>query len=169
MICEICGRAIESGVKVRVEGSVVTTCSGCTGMGEVVDPVSVKKEEEKKMEAPPVSASKKVPKKPVFDVEKDEQYQLKEDFGDVIRRAREKKGWKQEELGKMVNEPSSLIHRVELERIQPNQKLARKLEGKLKVKLLKPKEELDAEVSVSGEKKDLTLGDLVVVKKRPKK
>ena len=41
MECELCGRSMIEGRKVKVEGSIVTVCDQCSEYGEVVKPVPV--------------------------------------------------------------------------------------------------------------------------------
>ena len=43
MQCEICAKIIAEGKKVRLEGSVVTTCDSCASYGTVIEEVSTKK------------------------------------------------------------------------------------------------------------------------------
>lgn len=155
MMCELCGKRITEGVKIRLEGVVVTACTGCRGLGEVVEEVKPQKPRKK-------PAPVKV-KKQEFNV--DVEYELIDGFGDKIKAAREKLGWTQEDLGKKVNETHSLIHRMESGRYEPSVEVARKLERKLDVRLLAPSEEAEAPTA-AGEVKDVTLGDMVVVRKR---
>ncbi|MBD3388910.1 MAG: TIGR00270 family protein [Candidatus Altiarchaeales archaeon] len=159
MMCELCGKPVKEGFKVRLEGGVVTACRGCSRHGEVV----------KEMR----HAGKPKPRKPKPQKEKDSgfsmegEYELVDGYGPKVKSAREKRGWKQEDLGRAVNEPHSLIHRIELEKMEPSVGVARKLENKLGVRLLVRHMEDDEEVTGS-EKKDLTLGDLVVVRRKEK-
>ncbi|MFH1404045.1 MAG: multiprotein bridging factor aMBF1 [Candidatus Altiarchaeota archaeon] len=157
MICEICGKFINDGVKVTLEGGEVTACRDCSSVGEVVKTVSLKPKAEKK----PVRV---VNVKPEFKIESGED--LVEEYARRIKESREKKGLRQEELARMVNEPSSLIHRIESSRIEPNPSVLKKLEKALGIRLLVPHSD-DDEVKMSGgESKPLTLGDMIVVKKK---
>ncbi|MFH1721973.1 MAG: multiprotein bridging factor aMBF1 [Candidatus Altiarchaeota archaeon] len=171
MICEVCGKIVESGFRIRVEGSVVVACQGCSHVGEVVEPVSVEASSEKKSSKKAFfePSIKKKEKKETFDIESSEDYELVDDFSDMIRRGREKQNLRQEDLGKLVNEPASLIHRLESARMRPNRELAQRIEKELMIKVLVPKEGADEGFDLSSEKKDLTLGDLVVIKKRTQK
>lgn len=164
MMCEVCGKYIESGVKVRVEGSVVMACRDCARVGEPVEEVSPGNAGAKRMHGP----RKPSRKSESFDIDAAQSVELVEEYGSLIKRAREKRDMKQEDLGQLVNEPASFIHRIESERIRPKKELARKLEKKLKVTLLVPKESLESSEPQSGETRELTLGDLVVVKKKPR-
>ncbi len=163
-MCEVCGKFIESGLKVRVEGSVVMACRDCARVGEPVEEVSRGGSVARGLRGPRLPTAKTES----FDIDAVESAELVEDFGTVIKKAREKRNLKQEDLGKLVNEPASFIHRIESERIRPKKEVARKLEKKLRVTLLVPKESLESSLPRAGDKKELTLGDLVVVKKKPR-
>ena len=86
----------------------------------------------------------------------------------MIREARERKGMKQKDLAASINEPLSLIHRIESGRLKPSNVVTRKIQGKLGVKLLKKSGDLGDQEVKTGALKGLTLGDLVVVRKRSK-
>jgi len=158
MICELCGKEANEGFRVRLEGSLVSACPMCAKMGEVVSPVRTRVDAKPK---PKAAAHEPVDLESEVGVE----YDLADDFGARVKAAREKQGWTQEELGRMVNEPHSLIHRIELGRFEPPVDLARRLERRLGVRLLAPHMEYD-EVKPKGEAGAVTLGDLVVVRKR---
>jgi len=160
MICELCGNHMESGKKIKLEGSIVTACHKCAGSGEVVGEVSSRHYEK------PSARKTKVESPSEFNL--DVKYDVIEDYAGKIHGARERKGLKQSDLGKSVNEPESLIHRIEAGRITPTVELARKLEKKLGVKLLTPHAEGAGEADIKH-LDDLTLGDMVVIKERNKK
>ena len=164
MICELCGRDSSACKRVRIEGSVVVACNSCASLGEVVGPavVPVRKPASQKKVAAPQRVDPK-PKERDFKV--DVEFDLVEDFGKKIKAARERLNLKQEELGMLVNEPASFIHHIEQGRAEPSLEVARKLQGKLGVRLLAPHVEEDVELK-SPDSKELTLGDVVVVKKR---
>ena len=155
MICELCGKYIKKGFDVRLEGGVVTACPDCSKHGEIVKPQTGKKEKKK---------TGKFVKKEEFKLEAKEE--LVEEYPKKIKNAREKKGLKQDELARLINEPASIIHRIESGRMEPSPKIAYKIQRKLGVKILSPHKE-EMMVKKKGEKsKPLTLGDMVVLKRR---
>jgi len=89
-----------------------------------------------------------------------------EDYHDIIRRAREKKGLTQEELGLIINEKASVINRLESKRMSPSITLARKLERALEITLLEESEEVSPSEFRKGENAELTIGDIIKIKKR---
>ena len=82
-----------------------------------------------------------------------------------MKTAREKHGWTQDDLGKLVNETHSLIHRIELGKFEPTEGLAKLLQSRLGVKLLSPHEELELQEQKHGSK-EITLGDMIVMRRR---
>jgi putative transcription factor len=85
-----------------------------------------------------VSAVERTPLKPKTKnivEEEEKEPELVPDYAEFVKSAREKKGLKQEEVAKKVNEPASLIKKIETGKIRPTEKLARKLEVFLGVEL----------------------------------
>gem|GEM_PF-25772 len=69
--------------------------------------------------------------------------ELRPDYSRVIKEARERLGLSQEELGRKINEKTSVISHLETGAMKPSDALARKIEHALKVKLLVPSEEVE--------------------------
>jgi len=160
MRCEICDRYIEKGKKVKVEGSIIITCDECSSYGEVVGEVKTDKKRKKvKRETEPLREGIE------FEIETED---LVENFHKIIREAREKKGMKQRDLASSINEPVSLIHRIESGRLKPSSVIIRKIQSKLGVKLLEKSKDLETQEIKTSLPKELTLGDLVVVRKKGK-
>ncbi len=157
MQCEICGKNIERGKRIRVEGSVIVACDECSSYGDVVG--EIKPRMEKRI-------SKTKEEKVSLDLGIEEE--LIEGYQNLIKSAREKQRMKQEELARAINEPTSLIHRIESGRVEPSIKVAKKLQKRLRIRLLKKPESIDIQLK-SETPKGLTLGDLVVVKRRGRK
>jgi uncharacterized protein (TIGR00270 family) len=80
-----------------------------------------------------------------------------------------RRGLKQEDLAKIINEPTSLIHRLEIGRFEPSPEVVKKLEHALGVKLLHKSEDMGLPAQKGKEDGEVTLGDLVVIKKKEKK
>jgi len=157
MQCEICGKYIDRGEKIRVEGSVIVVCKNCSSYGEVVAVIRTNRPERKK--------PRFREREEDLEIEPDEE--LVDDYARIIKDARENRGLKQEELGKMINEPTSLIHRIEIGKIEPTIEVARKIQKKLGVRILRHVDRESSELMDNTEgKKELTLGDMIVIKKK---
>jgi putative transcription factor len=164
MQCEVCDKHIVEGKRVRIEGSVVVTCEACARYGEVVG--SANSVEKKK---PSAAAQEVSEKREVADFAVGGLEELVENYAEVIRNKRMRRGLKQEELAKLINEPTSLVHRLEIGRFEPSPDVARKLQHALGVKLLHKSEEVGLPAQKEKDSGEVTLGDMVVIKKKEKK
>lgn len=166
MQCELCGRYCDC-VQAIVEGTMLWVCNDCSSYGEVIEIKKPMMEELKK--------------KPVFNIKE------KDILGDlvvrnskeIIRKAREKKGLTQSQLGFAIAEKESLIHSLENGSITPPLKVIKKLEQFLGVKLMGNavnNDKIEVKGNVIQETKEeksilnfkspnLTIGDLVEIKK----
>lgn len=151
MNCEICGREIRApGYRVFVEGSELRVCASCKkyggsiqSAGNVVRRVVLKK------------------KKPQTKIEfKDE---LIENFNQIIRIEREKRGWSQEQLAKKIQEKESIIRKIENAEITPEPEIVEKLEKLFGIKLRESVPEVKTQ---KAQRLTTTLGDVVTVRKK---
>ncbi len=165
MICELCGRFVKDGNRIRIEGGTVLACSSCTGAGEVVCPVGYpKKKKTFSIKAEPT------PEQPPEEFVAEEEYELVDDYGRIVKNAREKLGLKQEEFAKRINEPASLVHKIESSRTPLSPSIGRKIERALNIRIYAKKEDSKSDLPNAVKKNSgvLTLGDVIVVKKRGK-
>lgn len=88
-----------------------------------------------------------------------------EDYPEIIRNARERKRLTQEDLGNRINEKTSVINRLEGGKMRPSIGLAKTLEKALEVSLLEETQEASPSQYGKGKKEDLTIGDIIDVKK----
>ncbi|MEM4196187.1 MAG: helix-turn-helix domain-containing protein, partial [Methanothermobacter sp.] len=92
-------------------------------------------------------------------------YEVVEDYGEIIRAERESRGWSREDLAERINEKVSVINRIESERMEPDIKLARKLEKLLKIKILEKFEAGEEEKIEGGGFRGATIGDIARIKR----
>jgi putative transcription factor len=124
--CEICGSLIHgSGQAVEIDGALMTVCNSCERLGT---PVKTSRDT---ASHPPTGAAKS---KGIELEEAD--LEVTQDYNSMIRKAREKMGLSQEELGRRLNEKPSVIRNLEIGKLKPEHVLARKLEHFLKIQLL---------------------------------
>ncbi len=156
MVCEVCGKE-GTLYNVEMEGTKLVTCEACSTYGKKINKVVQREQQTKKKEPQKVREEKEEPIIIVVD-----------DYNVLIKNKRERLGLKQEELAKSINEKESLIQQIETKKIEPNVKVAEKLEKKLGLKLL---ETYKAPVLSKENKKtdNLTLGDMIQIKTRKKK
>lgn len=161
MRCEVCGHKIhDEPVTAIIEGARLTVCMECSKHGKIVaqDEYTPKTKPISKPTAHlPVMVQKKKPEANVQITQ-----EIIEDFSIKIRQAREKLGLTHEDLGKKINEKSSVIAKLETGKMEPNNILATKLEHALKIKLLTPITEEKAQVQFpKTTNREMTLGDLI--------
>ncbi len=88
-----------------------------------------------------------------------------EGFGEIIRSAREKLGFTQEELASLVQEKVSIIKKLEAGSFRPPIELARNIERVLKIKIVRELRDEDIHITpprTSG--RGVTLGDILSLK-----
>jgi putative transcription factor len=161
MQCEICGAEIrEKPLCITIDNSELQVCQKCAPYGKPVDkrtPVSRKVSPIVRT----VTRTEKRQNKDFFDILKDE---LLENYVQIIRDAREAKGWSQEDMAENLKEKVSLIKKIERSDIIPEDSIIKKLEHALNIKIT---ERVDATgQEVAHVKKDTTLGDIVTIKKK---
>ena len=99
MRCEICGKKlVEEPIKTKIDGSIMLTCKECSKFGKV----QREPPKPKRHGAPRSWRTRRIsrPKEPTEEVI--------ENFNDLVRQGREKKGWSREELGEKIYEKASV-------------------------------------------------------------
>lgn len=151
MDCEICGER-EADYLILIEGAKLAACHRCAGAGKVIR--SLREAPVRNTEAP----------KPRAEME------VVEGYGSVISGARKRMGLPIEVLAERINEKLSFLERVEHEKTLPDEKIARKLEKELGIKLLQE----SGSGGTSEEPKSrgtggMTLGDILEIQRKEKK
>jgi putative transcription factor len=165
MRCEVCGRRIiGKPLKAVIEGAKMVVCVDCSKLSKI------KWEIETTPSKPRVVRPTKIPlpvisKKQIPQVA--ETLELIDNFGSLIRQAREKIGLTHEDLGRKISERVSVLKKIESGKMTPTYQLAERLEHTLKIKLLAPLTEPKIpSSSIPLRPREITLGDLINVKKR---
>ena len=143
MRCELCG-APDANRKAEIEGAVLNVCANCVNLGKEMATV-------KMIERP----------KPKIRMPSSMDYDLKDNFGSLIRKSREKKGLTQEELAAKIKEKHSIIKQIE-HGWEPPLAVIRKLEKYLNINLIEASAESDYKTKAKRE--SLTLGDIAELK-----
>ena len=92
--------------------------------------------------------------------------ELIENFSGEVRKAREAKNWSREDLGKKINERVSVITRIETGKMIPDNKLTKKLEKALNIKLLEEINNVDLNQFISNSSGERTLGNIMKIKRK---
>ena len=164
MLCEVCGREIRGKpYKAIIEKARLIVCGDCATLGSIsweykpprsTRPQSVRSPTKRRRPATTKPSSS--PQEPMME--------LVENFGVLIRQAREARGLSHEDLGRKLNEKISVLKKLEGNKMTPNNKLVEKLEHALKITLLVPKTERKFPKNLlvtTPPSKTLTLGDLI--------
>ncbi|XRO77431.1 multiprotein bridging factor aMBF1 [Methanocaldococcus sp. 10A] len=163
-MCELCGKLVDKLYKVMIEGSEMQVCKECAKFGKSPKTYSRFGKKTTIIGKGTITTNKQV-KKPkrkrdIFDTLP----MLREDYGDVIREAREKRGLSIEELAKKLKMKASTLQKFERYELEPNEREIKILEKELKITLT---ENVGEESSYygSGDEDGFTLGDFIKIKK----
>ena len=153
MQCELCGAEAQLEAT-RVAGSVLRACSACAGSG--------RRATERETLGQQVWVADALEKRARRQRARDEELPervLVADCGSRVRSARQQRGWDQAQLAQRAAEKKSVIAAVETGAREPDDKLLRKLERLLSLKLT---ESAAAPVVASNRRASaLTMGDLL--------
>ena len=148
-ICEISGKEVDKLYKIKVEGTIVRVCKEHISLDTLLS------------EKPAKFKASNMPKpSPV----KEKKTYVVSNYGEIIRKKREKMGLKQKEFALFLAEKDSFINNIESGKQIPSIKTARKIEKYLGVSLIS--EETSGNASTVSEKKNFTIGDVMNVNKK---
>ena len=157
MICELCGKDVPRLKKVIIEGVIMNVCNDCAKFGKEVKGNEIPKDVKY---LPPEVVRERLERKHrrrYRDMEEEEV--LVEDYAQRIRQARERMGLTQDELAKRILEKRTVISKLERGEMHPDEKLIKKLEKALNIKL---KEKVSVVYrSDSKSSGGMTIGDLL--------
>lgn len=150
-ICEMCGGDLEL-VDAIVEGTMLKLCKRCAKFGRVITIEKPIIKEEKIFES----------NRPI----EEPQEVIISNYSEIIKKARELKNLKQEEVAKQIAEKESVIHNLESGNLTPSIKLAKKLEQFFRIKLIvKPEENKKESKKLDFKNNFVTIGDLLKMSK----
>ncbi|ATZ61048.2 MAG: multiprotein bridging factor aMBF1 [Methanosarcinales archaeon Met12] len=155
MNCEVCGAEIKGeSHRVLIERSDLNVCDSCAQYGEGTN-------KPKRIAPAPRIKIKTRRQGDVYSQIKDD---IAQDYHEIVREARQAHGWTHEELADKINEKASLIRRIERREMLPDEKVRKKLEHILDIRLVENVEKVKPDTHNSL--KSATLGDVVVIKRK---
>lgn len=164
MRCEVCGRKIiGTPFRAMIEGAKMMVCGNCAKLGSAYWEAKTEPKLKKvaKRLPQPVLAPRKQPPISVA-----ETLELVDNFGAKVRQAREKIGLSHEDLGKKIGEKVSVLRKIEIGKMTPDNLVVEKLQHALRLKLLVPVSEPKVPPKALASKATVsTLGDIAQVKK----
>lgn len=143
-----------------VEGANLLVCGECSRLNSAKPATKLIKSR-----MPPIRKPSTLASKGVFH-ELGVELELVNDFPKQIKRAREKLRMTHEDLGRRIGEKVSVLQKIEIGKMVPDQVLAKKLEHVLRIKLLSPSSERQVLPLLQPPPPKPTLGELVKIKKR---
>lgn len=150
MPCELCGKA-DAPVFAEVEGVGLEVCANCAKFGTI-----------KKRPTTTLTTSPKTIVSRPAEIE----YTIIPNYASLLRTLREKKELSQQDFAKFIQERESVVAKWESGSLKPSIDTARKLEKQLGIKLVEVEEAATVKPERPGKSEDLTLGDMVKVRKR---
>lgn len=163
----MCGRKGEL-FYMELEGSKLVACRDCVVYGKKLGKVIIDEPSDKQSNKKSFSKASNI-KHEVIEKDEEPVILVVDNYNVLIKNKRERLGLKQGDLAKAINEKESLIQQIEGGKIEPNVKLAEKLEHYLKIKLLETYKPQILSSDKSKDKGPVTLGDMVKIKSRKKK
>lgn len=158
MRCEVCGSEIRGQPYHRIiEGGRMTVCGRCARFGSSDwDPNRIQMRPQSR---PP-------PRRPRNEVEAAETLELVEDYGEKIRKARQKRRLTVEDFARMISEKESVVKKLERGELNPDGKLVRKIRNALNIDIMEVGEPTRA--PAAGRKTTArTLGDIMKLSQKP--
>jgi len=166
-VCEMCGEDSLKAKRVFVDKALLMLCQNCAkfgkdaqGSGQAVPqatgPVASPREASRGID---LSFGRGPDRTPKDGLDDGTAVTLVDDFYKRISLARNSLGWTQEELGKRLNEKKSVITAIESGKTRPDEKLRKKLERTLNIKLMKKVSETLVHKGASA--KAYTIGDVL--------
>ena len=166
MQCEICGTERGRFFTIDFEGSELIVCANCSDYGTKKKPILENVKPKKSFVQSYVQQHRPQIQMKKFPAS---EHVLVSDFGQIIRKAREKKNMTIEELGKLLYTKASEVNRFEAGSLKPNTALIKKLENILGIELMETITSEDFEDYSSGKNESLTLEDMLMKKMKSKK
>ena len=172
MICEMCGKDVPTTRLMVVQGAKLNLCPNCMRFG---DDYHAPREEDggRSFESNSAIIQQRLEKRQRRMQTKDiyagtASVALIEDYGKAIRKAREKKNLDMESFAKSINEKKGILEKVEAQNLVPDEKLIKKLEKALGIKLTGIVQE-GGSVNARGDAKGMTLGNFIIREEKDKK
>jgi putative transcription factor len=122
MYCEICGVKIEEPHEIEIDGVKLHVCNRCARHGILI--LDRFTEGETKSEIRPGTRRSL------------QMGEISQGYAQLIRNAREERGWTQKELAKRINEKASLIGKMERGKMTPDDHVREKIEKLLGINLI---------------------------------
>ena len=160
MLCEMCGKSVPATRTVIIEGSRLNVCPNCARLGEDyrannggAAPVS-----QSVIEARLQKREKRMQSKDIYSGMAS--VELVDDYGTLIREAREAKGMDRKQFAASLSEKELTISKIESNNLVPDDKIIKKIEKALGIKLTETVQS-GATVGAGGNSNKMTLANFI--------
>ena len=160
MLCEMCGKSVPATRTVIIEGSRLIVCPNCARFGEDyrannggAAPVS-----QSVIEARLQKREKRMQSKDIYSGMAS--VELVDDYGTLIREAREAKGMDRKQFAASLSEKELTISKIESNNLVPDDKIIKKIEKALGIKLTETVQS-GATVGAGGNSNKMTLANFI--------
>ena len=164
--CPICGGKIwGKGQKVLIEGAKITVCQSCAHLGKKI----ISKPKISSIKRTYSNKQKIIKRKPSTKQSSnlEPSVEIVSDYSKRIRNVRMQRNLTQEQFAQKLNEKPSLLRRIESGKVEPNLKLAKKIEEVYKIQLLKATDDIKVNTKKYMKKtKSTSMGDIAFIKKK---
>lgn len=147
--CELCGEQVQEVYGISVDNVELRVCRACAKGKRIVYRSGEAARRPAKRGSQPTTQRKGK-----------QDLEMSDDYGIRIKKAREAMKLPMKVLAEMINEKESLLIRVEAQRTLPDERLTRKLEKALGIKL-EEEAQPDAGKGGGSRKEEATLGEFV--------
>ena len=173
-MCEMCGRDTFQATEIEIEGARMLVCSSCSKHGKVVPKTPQKRKNTSKTSSSPKTGSY-TQTKPLTQNRQirfsssqyKEESELLEDYGQIIRLARQKKELEQKDVAIQLKITISELQSIEAGKMRPTDEQIKKLEKFFEINITEAVKAGRPDES-NKNKQYQTLCDIVVVKKEKK-
>ncbi len=159
MFCDLCGKETDKLYKITLEGSVLYVCEDCKKYGKVIGFSNEKELNQRLKKVKQLKAKKVTPEPETIET-------VVDNYGTLIKSAREKRNIPPKDLARLIGIKESLLLKIERSDYEPPIKLAKEFEKALSIKLIqtqKLKNSITTSDDLGG---DATIGDLIKIKRR---
>ena len=135
MICEMCGKNVPSTRPVFIDGARLSVCPNCAKFGDEnrgnarggagPSPTVIEQRLEKR--------NRRMQTKDVYDGK--DNVQVVDGYGEIIRKAHTARGMDLKQFAESIGEKQGILAKVEAETLLPDDKLVKKIEKALDIKL----------------------------------
>jgi putative transcription factor len=143
-----------------IEGVEMSVCNACSAMGKVLVPAP--RAEPKKGS---FSTAMQKPKPAPHPVSSEPDERLIDNFAEKMRHLRERSGLTQKDFAAKICERETIVSKIESGSYQPPIEVVRRWEKILHARLIESDEEKGMVIENNKDDDDLTIGDIIKVKK----